>query len=291
MFSQTTQGISLKLLAIALFTPIFAAGKFADGAFPALAIVSMRYVGGFLTMLAYILVSRTQMVALKSPKPSRHLIRACFGIGGGVFMIHATTIMPVANTTAIGLTSGIMIIALAGLLLKETITGTHWLAGFIAVLGAGLVISQSIDLSETGFSSWEGIAAAFTGALFMTFEALIIKFLSSREDALRMLLYVNGFGSLVALALVVLLLGWQMLINPVLLVFLGLGPIAIISQFFNIKANMLVNVSTLAPITYSWIVFAMLLGVFMFDEVPTVITLIGSLLIVTAGVVVSKVRL
>jgi len=290
MHSQTTKGILFKLLGVGLFAPIYIAGKLVDGAFPALAIVVMRYVGGFLTIWAYVLISRTPMADLKSPKPSRHLVRACLGIGGGVFVIHATTIMPVANATAIGLTEGVMIIALAGLLLKETITVRHWLAGFIAMVGAGLVVWQSIDLTATGFGSWEGIIAAFIGALFMTLEALLIKYLSSREDPLRMLLYVNGFGAIVSVTLCTVLFGWQILTNPILLMFLSLGPLAIVAQYFNIRAFTLVNASTLAPIIYSWIIFAALLGYFVFDEVPTLITLLGSLLIVAGGVVVSKLR-
>ena len=205
-------------------------------------------------------------------------------------MIHATSVMPVANATAIGLTEGILIIALAGLLLKETITRTHWLAGGIALVGAGPVISQSIDLSETGIGSWEGIITASIAVLFMACEALLMKFLSSREDPLRMLLYVNGFGCVLAVSLVIGWLGWKALLDPALLGFLWLGPLAILGQYLNIEANQLVDVSILAPIIYTWILFATLLGLFMFDEVPTMMTLLGSLLIVAGGVVVSKIR-
>jgi len=290
MFSQTTKGILFKLLGVGLFAPIFIAGKLVDGAYPALAIVVMRYVGGFLTIGAFVLISRTPLSALKSPKPSRHFVRACLGIGGGAFIIHATSVMPVANATAIGLTEGVMIIALAGLLLKETITVRHWLAALIAMLGAGLVVSQSVDLTATRYAGWEGIIAAFIGALFMALEILLIKYLSSREDPLRMLLYVNGFGAIISITLSMVLFDWQILTNPALLVFLSLGPLAIIAQYFNIRAFMLVSASTLAPIIYSWIIFAALLGYFLFDEVPTLMTLAGSVLIVTGGIVVSKLR-
>lgn len=288
--SQTSQGILLKLLAVALFTPIFAAGKIADGAFSAVAIMSMRYIGGFLTMLVFVSASKTPITALKSPKPSRHFFRACFGVGGGVFIIHASSVMPVANATAIGLAEGVLVIALAGFLLKERITSLHWLAGLIGLLGAGLVVSQSIKITESGFGNWEGIFAATIGAFFMAFEALIIKFLSSKEDAVRMLLYVNGFGALIASILLVVFSGWVAFDNADLWKFLIVGPIAIVSQFFNIRANMRVNASVLAPVSYSWILFAALLGFFMFDEVPSMVTFVGSGLIVAGGVIVSRAR-
>jgi len=290
MFSPTTKAICFRLLAVGMFTPIFAAGKLADGAFPALAIMTMRYFGGFLTVCGYIFISRTSPVSLVAAKPSRHLIRACLGTGGGVFAIHAGSVMPVANAAAIGLTQGIMIIALAGLVLKEPITRLHWLAGAIAMSGAGLVVTQSIDFTTIGLGSWEGSAAAFTGALFIAFEALMIKFVSSRERGVSTLLYVNGFGSMIVLALALVWLDWGVFANPVLWVFLIIGPVAISAQFFNIQANLRANAATLAPITYSWVLFAALMGLFLFDEIPTVITIIGSLLIVAGGIVVSKVR-
>jgi len=288
--SQTSKGILLKLLAVALFTPIFAAGKIADGAFPAIAIMSMRYVGGFLTMLVFVFASKTPPAALKSPKPSRHFFRACFGVGGGVFIIHATSVMPAANATAIGLLQGVLVIVLAGFLLKERITGLHLLAGFTGLLGAGLVVSQSIKITESGFGSWEGIFAALLGAFFMAFESLIIKFLSSKEDAVRMLLYVNGFGALIASVLLAIFSGLVVFEDANLWKFLIVGPLAIVSQFFNIRANMRVNASILAPVSYSWILFAALLGFFMFDEVPSMVTFVGSGLIVAGGVIVSRAR-
>ena len=291
MNSQTNKAIFLKVLGVGIFAPFYVMGKLTDGAFPALVIVMMRYIGGFLTVWVWVFVSRTPFEALKSPKPSRHFIRACFGIGGGMFVIHATTLMPVANATAISLTEGIMIIVLAGLLLKETITARHWLAGLIAVIGAGFVVSQSLVVTgDDGFGSWEGIIAAFLGALFMALEALLIKYLSSREDPLRMLLYVNGFGSLISITCVMVWFNVVVYTNPVMLGFLCLGPLAILAQYFNIRAFMLVGAATLAPIFYSWIIFSALLGFFIFGEVPTMITLIGSGLIVAAGVVVSRVR-
>ncbi len=290
MFSKTTTGILLKLAAVAMFTPIFLVGKFTDGLYSALALMAMRYLGGFATMIAVVIFSQIPRHELTSDNVKTHAFRACVGIGGGTFIMYASTIMPAANATAISLTQGILIIAFAGIILKETITSRHWTAGTIAVFGAGIVVSQSIDLSQTGFNSWQGILAATAGALFLTAESLIIKFLTSRENPLRMLLYVNGFGAIIALALVIVLYDVQQLTNPALYLFLGLGPVAIISQYLNVLANIRVNASTLAPIIYTWIIFAAAIGYFAFDEIPTLLTFIGSGLIVAGGIIISRIR-
>ena len=281
-------GILFKMMGIALFTPIFLAAKFSDGAYPVLALVAMRYIGGFLTMLVYIALTNTPSLELKSTNIKNHALRACFGIGGGAFMMLASTLMPVANATAIGLTQGILIIVFASLILKETITIRHWTAGIIALIGAILVMSQSVDLSSSGFKSWQGIIIAIIGALFMSSEALMIKFLSSRDNPLRMLLYVNGFGAVIASVLLVVLYGPQQFQQPTLYWFLALGPIAIISQYFNILANIRTNASTLAPIVYTWIIFASIIGYFAFNQIPTLLTFLGSGLIITGGIIIAR---
>ena len=66
------------------------------------------------------------------------------------------------------------------------------------------------------------------------------------------------------------------------------GPIAITAQFFNVKAYRLVDASRLAPISYSWIIFATLLGWVAFNEVPTLLALFGATLIVTGGIIVTR---
>ncbi len=281
-------GILFKIIGVALFTPIFLVAKFSNGAYPVLALVAMRYVGGFLTMLAYIVLTNTPSLELKSTNIKNHALRACFGIGGGVFMMLASTLMPVANATAIGLTQGILIIAFASLILKETITIRHWTASITALIGAILVMSQSVDLSSSGLKSWQGIITAIIGALFLTSEALMIKFLTSRDNPLKMLFYVNGFGAIIALILLGVLYGPQQFQQPTLYWFLALGPIAIISQYFNILANIRTNASTLAPIIYTWIIFASIIGYFAFNEIPTLLTFLGSGLIITGGIIIAR---
>lgn len=289
MHASTTRGILLSLVGTALFTPIFAAGKIADGAYPAVALMGMRYLGGVLTVLTVVAATRTPLSSLRSPKPWQHLLRAALGTGGGVCAIHAATIIPIAYATAIGLTEGLLIVALAGLLLKERILPAHWIAGLVAAAGAYLVVLQSLREAGGTASSIEGVLFAAAGALLIAFEVLMIKVLARRERALGVILHVNGFGTLIVGVLSLLLVDWSALHLVGLMPFLVMGPIAIVAQFFNILAFRHADAATLGPVHYAWILFATLMGIVFFNEIPAPAAIAGAGLIVLGGLIVTRI--
>ncbi len=278
------KGVFFSIMGTALFAPLFATGKYMDGAIPAMAFMGMRYMGGFLTVCVVIMISGTKSSSLKSPKPSQHLLRACLGIGGGACMIHAATQMPIADATAIGLTKGLIVVALAALILRERVTFRHWLAGCVCACGAYIVISGSLSLDTLGYAATEGIIAALAGALFMSFEVLLLKVLARRENALGVLVYVNGFGALLLIIPTVYLQQYGGFTWSQLLPFLLLGPLAIAGQFCNIIGYRYGDVVVLGPINYTWIIFATAIGVLVFNEIPDVSTLVGATFIVAGGI-------
>ncbi len=282
--SNAALGVLLALAAVALFTPIFAAGKFAGGAVPALAIIWMRYLGGIATVVAATAATRTPLAALSSPRPHLHAVRALCGAGGGALAIHAASVLPVADAAAIGLTEGLMIVALAALLLKERVTARHWLAGGLCALGAFLVVRATTQEGASGDRSLEGAAAAFAGAFLIALETVLIKVLARQERALAVLAHVNVIAAILFavpawVAARAAGLGWADL-----WVFALLGPVAITAQFLNILAFRLADASILGPVSYAWILFAAVLGYVAFGEVPGPGVAAGAVLIVAGGV-------
>jgi len=274
---------------IALFTPIFAAGKLAGGALPALVLVWLRFLGGAVTISTYAAVRGVPGNSLKSPQWKLHLLRASLGIGGLGTIIYAGTLLPVADVAAIALTKGIIAIGLARLILKEQVTIRHWVAGGLCAGGAYLVIRSSVDggMAVPSLDMAKGVAAALLGAFFMACEALMIKVLSRRESTVMVLGYVNVCAAAVLTLPVIALsvtdgVDWRLAA-----VFLFLGPFAIAGQSFNIQAFRRADAAALAPIGYSWVVFAAIFGYFAFGEVPAPEAGLGAALIVIGGVILT----
>ena len=285
---NTPLAIGLVLCGVIMFTPVFAAGKLADGLLPAVVLVWLRYLGGAMTMGGYVALRGLPDGTLKSPQWKLHLLRAGLGTSGLGCIIYASSRLPVVDAAAIGLTKGVMAIALAGLLLRETILLRHWVAGILCALGAYLVVRSSSVVSDLpGPWAWDGVVAALLGAFFIACEALMIKVLARRESSVLVLGYVNTFAAVIMAGPV----AWIAATNGVdwsfALPFLALGPVAIIGQTFNIEAYRRADAATLAPVGYSWVLTAAALGYFVFGEVPTPKAAFGALLIVAGGLVLT----
>lgn len=86
-FYTNIKAIAWVTIGTALFSLIFASGKFADGSATPLQILFLRYIGGLATLLLFVAVRRERLPAYRSPKPFSHVIRAIFGASGGSALI------------------------------------------------------------------------------------------------------------------------------------------------------------------------------------------------------------
>lgn len=109
----------------ALFSLIFASGKFANGGASSSQILFFRYVGGLATLLVVVVARRERLSAYRSAKPLSHFMRAIFGASGGGALIYASANMPIIDATAIGLLYVVFVVPLGVVVLKERITWSH----------------------------------------------------------------------------------------------------------------------------------------------------------------------
>ncbi|MBL6431816.1 MAG: DMT family transporter [Alphaproteobacteria bacterium] len=106
-------------------------GKWSGGVASAAQIIWLRYVGGFLCVVAWALLSRERVRGLATPQLPVHAVRAAAGGSGGMAAIYAATNMPVADATAIGLLDGFFTVLLGVFVLKEAFTLRQWGAALV----------------------------------------------------------------------------------------------------------------------------------------------------------------
>lgn len=277
----------LAIVGMAAFTPIFAAGKLADGLLPVAVLVWLRFLGGAVTVLCVAAVKGVPLHRRWSPLWKLHLLRAVCGVGGLGCAVYAASHLPLADATAIGLTKGILAIALAGLILREVVTGRHWLVGGLSAFGAYLVVRANETGTEpTGFVI-AGIAAAALSAVFMAAETLIIRYLAQREDTVTILSYVNVLAACLLAGPVIWIIHSSGITAGDLILFAWLGPLAIAGQAFNISAYRRAGAATLAPIHYSSVLLSAVFAFFIWGEVPTPYAIAGAVLILAGGAVLT----
>ncbi|WP_197435214.1 DMT family transporter [Nitratireductor arenosus] len=288
MHARNLEAVLWTTAGTALFTLVFASGKFAGDSASAPQILWLRYIGGLATLVAVLAVTRQPPRRFVSRRPFSHLLRALFGASGGMAAIQAAAGMPIVDATAIGLLQVIFAIGLGVWLLGERIRRPQWTGIVLCTAGAAAIVASKgafRDL-EPAYLLPAGIAVA--GAVLVAGEAIMIKTLSVREPALTVLLYVNAFGILILAGPA--WLAWRPLDIVGMWPFLMLGPIAITAQFCIIRGYRLADVALLGPVDYSWLVFSGILGIVFFGEVPGPASYLGAALILAGGIVLARVR-
>lgn len=276
-FYTNTKAMIWVTIGTALFSLIFASGKFADGAAASSQIMFLRYIGGLATLLLVVVARRERLLAYRSPKPLSHFMRAIFGASGGGALIYASANMPIVDATALGLLYVVFVIPLGVLVLKERLTTRH--LGAIAVCCAGAAIVMLSRGAFAGFHMAYVVPAgvAVLGAALLAVEGLMIKMLSHADRAMTVLLYVNAFGILLMAGPAAL--QWVPLSPESAMSFILLGPIAVTAQYCIVRGYRLASLSIVGPVDYTWLIFAGLIGFVFFGEKPTLGVAAGSAII------------
>jgi drug/metabolite transporter (DMT)-like permease len=283
-----TKAIIWVTIGTALFSLIFASGKFADGTAAPLQILFLRYIGGLATLLLVVGARRERLAVYRSPRPLSHFLRAIFGASGGGALIYASANMPIVDATALGLLYVVFVIPLGVLVLKERLTTLH--LGAVAVCCAGAAIVMSSRGAFTGFHMAYVVPAgvAVLGAALLAVEGLMIKMLSHSDRSMTVLLYVNAFGIL--LMAVPAAIHWMPLSLEGAMSFILLGPIAVTAQYCIVQGYRLASLSIVGPVDYTWLIFAGLIGFMFFGEKPTLGVAAGSAIIAVGGIMLAIIK-
>jgi drug/metabolite transporter (DMT)-like permease len=276
------------VLGTALFSLIFASGKFGGETMSVLQIQFLRYLSGFAALLCVVACKVESLRAYRSVRPFSHAMRAAFGVSGGFALIYSSAAMPIVDATALGLLYVVFIIPLAVLVLKETVTKQHMVGITLSFAGAGFIM-----ISRGAFTQFEPAylvpaAIAILGAALLAIEGLMIRVLSHADKPLTVLLYVNGFGIL--FLAVPAIMTWKAAPLSAMAPFLLLGPIAVAAQYCVVRGYRLASLAIVGPVDYAWLVFAALIGFLFFNEIPTTGVIAGAAIIAIGGVVLAIIK-
>lgn len=287
-YYTNAKAIAWVTVGTALFSLIFASGKFADGCATPLQILFLRYIGGLTTLLLVVAVRRERLSNYRSPKPLSHFMRAVFGASGGGALIYASANMPIMDATAIGLLYVVFVIPLGVLVLKERLNRQYLGAIAICCAGAAIITASRDAFTEFHLAYAFPAGIAVLGAALLAVEGLMIKILSHSDRAMTVLLYVNTFG-------ILLMAGpaatqWVPLSLESAMSFVLLGPLAVTAQYCIVQGYRLASLSIVGPVDYTWLIFAGMIGFLCFGEKPTLGVATGSAIIAIGGIMLAIIK-
>jgi drug/metabolite transporter (DMT)-like permease len=205
-------------------------------------------------------------------------LRIAGEIGGSALFLIAVSALPLANVTAIVQAMPLVLTCGAVLLLGEPVGWRRWLAiaaGFIGVL---IIVRPGAD----GFSQFTLVALLSVG--FYAMRDLVTKQIPTQIPTLFVSFLTTIAVALAGAAFTAVHGDWTVPSAHLLLLLAMAGATTVIGFQCGILALRVGDVSSVAPMRYSQMLYAMLLGYLVFGDVPDAAMVIGATIIVLSGI-------
>ncbi|MEM9969287.1 MAG: DMT family transporter [Pseudomonadota bacterium] len=275
--SGNALGAALMVASMACFTLNDAMLKLTAGAVPLFQLLVVR---GVITT-GLILGARGRLGAIHANIRRRDwvliILRSLTEVLIAYYFLTALFRMPLANLTAILQVVPLAVTLASALFLRERVGWRRILAILIGFFGVLLIIRPGAD----GFNIWS--LYALVAVLGVTARDLLTRQLSADVPAMTVTL-VTALTVTLAAGLASLSTSWVP-IAPLTGVLIALSAMSILGgYYFSIQVMRVGDVSFVAPFRYTGLVWALLLGWFIFGEWPDPTTQIGALIVVGMGV-------
>ena len=270
------------VLGIALLTAMDAVIKAQMLQHPFIVALFMRFaMGGVFALVVVALV--------RPPFPTRdsligNSLRVPLVVVTAGSFFYSISVLPLAEALTLSFLAPVFVALLGGLLLKEAL-GKR----IIQALGfglAGMLVMVWPRLQGNVTSAELGVAAALFSAVTYAFNLILLRRIAQKEHPAIIVLFQNG-GPALCLAIPALL-AFVPMTSADLGAYALAGVLAVAGHLMLTSAFARAPASRLAPIEYTALIWASLLGYLMFGEVPLITTYLGALLIVAGAIAVSR---
>ena len=272
--SSNLKGICLILVTLALFTSMDSVAKHLVQNYPPIQVIWARYLSQ--TVVSFVLLSPILYRILKTKNFKLQIVRYALLFIATICFFTSLKTLKLADVNAIFQVSPIFVTILSVLVLKETVGHRRWLGVAFGLIGALLIIGPG-----TGVFSY-AVILPIISALSYAAYVISTRYLSQDESPLTSFVYTALLGSIAASVLVVP--SWTPIESSDLFVFSVFGLLGATGHFLLIHAYRISEASFLAPFNYIGILYGSLWGFYFFSEIPSLITILGGLIIVSSGI-------
>jgi drug/metabolite transporter (DMT)-like permease len=266
-------GIGLTALSMAVFSGMDGISKLLTAEFNPFQIAWTRFF--FILLLLAPFLLRDGGRKLRSTRPLLQVARGFCMLASALLFITGLSLLPIADATSIGFVSPLFVTALSIPILGEQVGIRRWSAVLVGFLGVLLIVQPGSSAFNAAALLPVGSSACWALGLIFT------RIMQSSDAVLTTLAWSTALGFLVLTPVALPLweapsaAGWAMLF--------GAAVLSAIGQLFLISAFRFAPASLIAPFSYSQIVWATLIGFFVFGTLPAPHTWAGAAVIVASG--------
>lgn len=248
-------------------------GTLAEGAIHPFEIAFFRNLFGFLTLTPLLL--RAGLGPLKAKRPGLLALRAVINLFAMLAFFTALTLVPLADVASLGFTAPIFATALAVPLMGERV---GWRRA--AAIGAGF--AGAMIVLRPGFATVElGHALVLFSALLWAGAMMVIKQAAKTDSSLTITLYMGLMMTPLSLPFAISVWTWPTAETWAWLV--GVGAMGGGAQWALSEALRRGETSVVMPMDFFKLIWAAVLGYFLFAQIPGPWTAVGGGLIFAAA--------
>jgi len=252
-----------------------AMAKYLTQSYPVGQVVALRGLSIIMLLIAF-LFFMNNLQALKIFSWKGHIFRAGAMTGSTFLFITGLSLLPITDAIAIAFVAPILTTILGVLVLKEAVSWKRWAAIFVGFFGITIILQPSGDAFKIAAIAPLG-AAAFGAA-----RDVITRALSESESSLSIL-----FTSMLMITIAGFLtypLGWSAVKPSHIWIFITSSLLVGLAQYLMIEAFRLGEIALISPFKYSSLLWATLIGLVIWDELPSKHVVLGAFILILSGI-------
>ena len=254
----------------------------------------IRTVVSFVLILLFLIITKKPIV-FKSQYPLLTFTRVILFFFGFSSFYVSLTVLPLGTATALFFVTPFLITIFAHIFLKEEIGLRRWSAVVVGFIGVYVTLNP--DFSNFNYLSLLPILCALCYSLSM----IIIK-KTSDKDSVHTQTFTFYIGAIIFSIIFYFIIGdgkynitdhpasqfifreWFVDLKSNILLMVATGVTATLAFLLLFTAYSIASPAVVSPFEYSILLWSPLIGWFFFDEIPSISTVVGILIIVSSGI-------
>jgi drug/metabolite transporter (DMT)-like permease len=241
-------------------------------------IVSFRFTISFLYVLLIIFFKKlkNKNLHLKTKNIKLHILRAVFSMLAMYLLYYSLRFIPIVEANLLMMTNALFIPIIGFLFFKYKLSKKHLLAVIIGFIGIFLILRPSTMIFQS-----KALYALFSG-LTASISFIYIRKISKVDHHHTSMFYYFLFAFLISIFLV--FFNFEKIDKKTFFLLTLTGITGTLYQEFLIRASVYATAKFISAMIYTSLIFSTFFGVLFFKNIPTLITILGIILVIIGSI-------
>lgn len=281
-------GITLKLVSVGLFIVMQALIKYASDQVPPGEAAFFRSLCALPVVLAWLYVTGQWQAGLRPNKPLSLFWRGLMGTVSMGLGFAGLAYLPLPEVTALSYATPLLVVIFAAMYFDEKVGPVKSFALLTGLVGVSVILAPRLTVFQgagPNYANAFGASLVLGSALFAALAQIVLRkaLVTDRTPIIVFWYSLTATGITLCSAV----FGWVMPGPQQAVALILSGLVGGVAQILMTESNRHAKASTIAPLDYTALLFAVIVGYFAFDEVPGTSLIFGAPFIILAGLLVT----